>query len=221
MDTEIRKLIDFTTIIKVYDFSSRKTIFGNDNHFSRFVKRDKQISLSMFKKNWQSIWNSFGDSWNKKRQNYRFLYDSFRLFYFSFEQLHLNKVNCINETFGNQNEMLHFNDLSGVNLYGMYYHGKKCIDLLEELNLFNEKHTNLKFLKKFKETRNKLIEHNYNPYGLELQIDPSIWSLVATNSLLEIHIHKSNTERVYDAYVDYYEDYYKFEKSITDIIKEF
>ncbi len=162
-----------------------------------------------------------GSNWNKERQNYRFLYDSFRLFYFSFEQLRLNKVACINEFFKDMFKTLHFNELAGVNLYGMYYHGKRCIDLLKELKLIDENHNNWDFLKKFKETRNKLIEHNHNPYNLNLQIDPSIWSLVATDSLLEINIHKLDNEKAFDAYVDYYEDYYQLEKIITNIIKTF
>ena len=125
--------------------------------------------------------------------------------------------------------MLHFNELTGVCLYGMYHHGKKCIDLLKELKLINENHNNWEFLEKFRETRNKLIEHNYNPEiskgkrrkKLNLQIDPQIWSLGSTDSLLEIHIHKPNIERAFDAYVDYYEDYYQLEKIIVDIIRNF
>jgi len=122
--------------------------------------------------------------------------------------------------------MLHLNELTGVSLYGMYHHGKKCIDLLKALKLIDENHTNWEFLKKFRETRNKLIEHNYNPEiskgkKLNLQIDPSIWSLASTDSRLEIHIHKPDTERAFDVYVDYYEDYYQLEKIITDIIKKF
>lgn len=98
---------------------------------------------------------------------------------------------------------------------------KKCIDLLKALKLIDENHNDWEFLKKFSETRNKLIEHNYNPYGLNLQIDSSIWSLASTDSRLEIHIHKPNIERAFAVYVDYYEDYYRLEKIITDIIKKF
>lgn len=65
------------------------------------------------------------------------------------------------------------------------------------------------------------IEHNYNSHGLNLQIDPLIWSLASTNSFLEIYIHKSDNERAFEVYVDYYEDYYKLEKIIADIIKKF
>jgi hypothetical protein len=56
---------------------------------------------------------------------------------------------------------------------------------------------------------------------VNLQIDPSIWSLASTDSRLEIHIHKPDAERAFDVYVDYYEDYYQLEKIITEIIKKF
>ena len=222
MDSNIKKLIDLTTIVKVDDNTTRKTIFGDEYFVSRFQKdQEQQVNLSDFVDNWKNKWKSFGNNWNGERQNYRFLYDSFELFYFSFEQLRFNKVACINEAFGNKLKMLHFNELTGVSLYGMYHHGKKCIDLLKVLGLIDENYNNWEFLKNFSETRNKLIEHNYNPYGLNLQIDPSIWSLASTDSRLEIHIHKPNIERAFAVYVDYYEDYYRLEKIITDIIKKF
>ena len=85
--------------------------------------------------------------------------------------------------------MFHLNELTGVSLYGMYHHGKKCIDLLKTLRLIDHQHPEQNFVSRFSETRNKLIEHNYNPHGLKLQIHPSIWSLGAANSRLEINIH--------------------------------
>jgi hypothetical protein len=222
MDPDIKKLIDSTTIVKVDDNVSRQTIFGDEYFVSRFQEdQGQQVNLSDFEDNWNNKWKSFGNNWNEERQNYRFLYDSFKLFYFSFEQLRFNKVECINEAFGNRLKMLHLNELTGVSLYGMYHHGKKCIDLLKVLKLIDENHNDWEFLTKFSETRNKLIEHNYNPHGLNLQIDPAIWSLASTDSRLEIHIHKPDTERAFDVYVDYYEDYYQLEKIITDIIKKF
>lgn len=126
MDSNIKKLIDLTTIVKVDDNTTRKTIFGDEYFVSRFQKdQEQQVNLSDFVDNWKNKWKSFGNNWNGERQNYRFLYDSFELFYFSFEQLRFNKVACINEAFGNKLKMLHFNELTGVSLYGMYHHGKK------------------------------------------------------------------------------------------------
>jgi hypothetical protein len=222
MDSDLQRLIDLTTIVKVDDNVSQQIIFGDEHFASRYQRNQElQIDLSTLERNWDTKWRSFGELGRRDRRNYRFLYDSFKLFYFSFEQLRFNKIACVNESLGNKFKMLHFNELTGVNLYGMYHHGKKCIDLLKELRLIDRNHNDREFLKKFGETRNKLIEHNYNPYGLSLQIEPSIWSLASTNSCLEVHIHKPNGERDYDAYVDYYDDYYKLEKVIADIIKTF
>lgn len=221
MDFEIKKLSELTTIVKIFNNTTNKTVLGK-NYLDKFNKNQgKQVNLNTLEPKWEKKWKSFNDSWPPERQNYRFLYHSFRLFYFSFEQLNFNKISCINETFGDKFKMFHFNDISGVGLYGIYHHGKKCIDLLERLQSINKNHNKYKFLNKFKETRNKIIEHNLSPYGLNLRLEPSIWSLVSTNSLLEIHIHKPDKERAFDAYVDYYEDYYKLEKIITDIINKF
>lgn len=221
MDPNIEKLINLTTIIKVDDNLSGEPIFGAD-YISRFQgDQGQQINLNDLENNWNNKWRSFKNSWNEVRQNYRFLYDSFKLFYFSFEQLRFNKVACINETLRNMAKMVHFNELTGVSLYGMYYHGKKCIDLLKLLNLISEKNSDWRFCQKFSETRNKLIEHNFNPSEIPFRLDPSIWSLASTNSLMGISIHTEQRERAYDAYIDYYEDYYQLEKIITDIIKKF
>jgi len=75
-------------------------------------------------------------------------------------------------------------------------------------------------LKQFKETRNKIFEHNFNPSKIDLQIEPLMWSLINTDSWLNILIH-ANTEAVYEAKIDYYEDYYKLESIIVKVIKSF
>ena len=227
MNQDIQKLIDLTTIVKVFNNTSRSVIFGDENYVDQFNqahlhsfqnKRHNQADLSDLEEYWENKWRSLGDSWSKERQHYRFLYDSFKLFCVSFWQMKLNKESSI--TTGDNHKEIHFNELSGASLYGMYDHGNKCIKLLNELNLINANHPKSNFLKKFEETRNKLIEHNYNPNGLSVQIDPSIWSLVSTNSLMEISIH-GTAERAFDVYIDYYEDYYDLEKVISEIIKQF
>ncbi|MFA4843459.1 MAG: hypothetical protein WC632_00725 [Candidatus Margulisiibacteriota bacterium] len=222
MDPDIKKLIDLTTIVKVDDNILRKTIFGDAFYVSRFINNQgQQIILSDLAQNWENKWLSFGELWNGERQNYRFLFDSFKLYYLSFEQLRINKVSCINEAFGDRDKMVDFNQLTGLNMYGMYYHGKKCIDLLIKLKLINENHNDWAFCKKFSETRNKLIEHNFNPNGLSFQIAPSIWSLASTDSLLVTLVHSSSNERAFDVYVDYYDDYYQLERILVNVIRGF
>lgn len=219
MDEDIQKLINSTTIVKVEDNLNRQVIFGDEYYVSRFQRdQGKQIDLSDLVRHWENKWIFFGDSWTKEGQNCRFLYDSFRLFYHSFEQLMRNKADSINATFTDPKKSEYLNNITGVNLYGIYHHGKKCIDLLKELNLINQKHTAWGFCNKYSETRNKLIEHNYNPKGLNMQIDPSLWSLIGTKSLMTIRIHNAK-ERAYDAYIDYYQDYYDLESVISQIIK--
>ena len=57
--------------------------------------------------------------------------------------------------------------------------------------------------------------------GIEDSNRPRNMELRSTDSFLEIRIHTDNQEHVYDVYIDYYEDYYKLEKIISDIIKKF
>jgi len=45
-------------------------------------------------------------------QNYRYLYDAFRFFHFSFGAIRYNMVSCIEEPFKDRNKMLEFNNLS-------------------------------------------------------------------------------------------------------------
>lgn len=220
--SDIEKLIKWTTIIKVEDNKSRKIIFGDEYYVNRFQKgNEKQVNLIELELYWKNKWKSFGDLWNEDRQKFRFLQDSFRFFYLSFEQLRFNKISSISTSFSEQNKSIHFNELAGVSLYGIYHHGKKCIDLLDALKLINKENSSREFIDKFSMTRDKLIEHNHNPWKLKLQLEPSIWSLMSTNSLLEIHIHEPDYERSYDAFVDYYEDYYMLEKVIAKIIRTF
>lgn len=226
MNQDIQKLIDLTTVGMVFDNTSRSMIYGDENYVDRFNQahlrgfesKHRQINLSDLEKYWENKWRLFGNLWSEERQNYRFLYDSFKLFFVSFQQMALNKEASI--TMRDSRKEIHFNELSATSLYGIYHHGKKCIDLLKKLNLLRS-HLDYIFLEKFSETRNKLIEHNFNPLGLNLQIEPHMWSLINTNSLLEVAIHESRQEGSFDIYIDYYEDYFKLEEIIADIVKTF
>lgn len=220
MDTDIQQLIDATTIIKVCDNRNDSVIFGDLYAVSRFSKdQGNQIDLSLLENHWNNKWSSF-DSYTEERQNYRLLYNSFKFFYFSFEQLRFNKISGI-QIIDNTISQQHFNDLTGVNLFSVYFNGKKCIDLLDKLKLLDKNSQDWDFCRRFKETRNKLIEHNHNPLGLDIQIEPFIWSLSSTDSFMEIFINRNLQERIFDVYIDYYEDYYKLERIISNVIQSF
>lgn len=226
MDEEIQNLIDLTTIIRVDNNKTRKVEFGDEyptsrydkNHLTNYTKL-QQIDLGELEEYWNNKWNFFNNKWNEKRQNYRFFYDTFNLFYYSFYQLKLNKGQS--EAFEDREKESLYNQLAGVNLCGIYNYGKKCIDIIKILKLCNilDEDENF-FVAKFTETRNKLMEHNFNPRGFKLKIDPRIWSLTATNSFMDIIIH-GQQEKEYDTIIDYYEDYYKLENILVKIIKKF
>ncbi|MCK5320021.1 hypothetical protein KAJ61_01380 [Candidatus Parcubacteria bacterium] len=227
MDEEIKKLVKITTIVRVDNNTTRKIEFGdeylvsryNKNHLNNYTKL-QQINLEELEGYWNKKWDSFGNKWSNERQNYRFFYDIFQLFYYNFYQLKQNKIASI-QNCHNHDKMTLYNKFVGVNLYGVYNYDKKCIDLVRELDI--EKLLNIKdgeSIKKFSETRNKLLEHNFNPKGFKLRIDPSIWSLAGTHSFMDIIVHRG-IEREYDVQIDYYEDYYKLENILVKIVKKF
>lgn len=221
MNTEIKRLANKTTIIQVINNTTKRVEYGNENITSRYSDHHlKQIDISTLVEHWQNKWDSFGGDWNIERQNYRNLLDTFKMFYHSFYLLKKYKHASIPLDPYDKKFNLYI-ELSGVNLFGMYNHGKKCVDLIEKLEIVKllDKNEN-DYINKFKETRNKLFEHNFNPYGLNITIDPSTWSIASTNSFCDISIHGQN-EREYDVKIDYYDDYYRLENILVKIIKGF
>jgi hypothetical protein len=211
----IQRLIDTTTLVSVESTSKREFIHGVEYPISRFQSdRENKIDPSAVDEMWEEKWQSFGSQWTRQLQDYRFLCDAFLLFRLSFEQLRTNKVLSIYAT--NREEKLRFNNVCGLNLYGVYHHGKKCCDLMKKLKLI--KKADQDSCNRFSETRNKLIEHNHDPREMDVQIEPSIWSLIGTDSFMSVAIH-NDSEGAFEARVDYYEDYYILEKIIMNAIE--
>ena len=85
MNTEIKRLANKTTIIQVINNTTERVEYGNENITSRYSDHHlKQIDISTLVEHWQNKWNSFGDIWNEDRQNYRCLFDTLEMFYYSF-----------------------------------------------------------------------------------------------------------------------------------------
>lgn len=79
------------------------------------------------------------------------------------------------------------------------------------------------FIRQFSETRNKLFEHNHNPRARHLPdliLEPSLWEVISTTSLMTVYIHTTN-EREFEAFIDYYQDYYELERIFVDAVKNF
>lgn len=221
MNEEIKKLVDKTTIIQVINNTSHKIEYGNENITSRYYNHQKQqIDIDTLKEYWIKKWDSFGDKWTEERQLSRFLFDTFQIFYYSFKQLKHNKATTIRmDPYDPQLDV--FIKFSNANLFGVYNYGKKCIDIINKLSLTDIlSDIQIKFVKKFKETRNKIFEHNYNPSGFNMTIAPSTWSMASTNSICKIAIH-SEKEAEYIAKIDYYDDYYNLESILVLIINNF
>lgn len=181
------------------------------------AKCPKQVDLKELEDYWKNKWASFGKQWTKDRQLYRFLHITFKLFYYSFTQLNDNKI--ASEQSENDNKFDYYIHCIAGNLCGVYNFGKKCIDLIKELKEDDKLDNNEKnFIAQFAETRNKIIEHNFNPYNFDYQIDPNFWETLSTNSFLNIKFHES-AENEYECKLDYYQDYFMLENIFTKIIK--
>lgn len=163
---DLEKIKNKTTVAKIKD-NKDKTIHRREDCYTPGYK--EQIKLEDLENYWNDRWDSYNNKWNNERQNYKYFYDSFRLFYYSFYQLQENKkkfyeIGGVSTQMSNKDCNV-IDQLIGVNLFGMYVNGKKCIDLTKELDLLkildnNEK----KFTKKFSTTRNWVFEHNFNLY---------------------------------------------------------
>lgn len=220
LDKGIKKLVNETTIVSIEKRRHRGK--AQRPIVSRFQSdQGQQVDLTMLEPYWKLQFAESGDKRNEQRPMYSFLYDTFKAFYYSFYQLKQNKVSSINSN--NKGEIVLFTELAGANLIGVYASGKKCIDILKVLPLHKKLgDRDVRFLNQFSQTRNWIIEHNYNPRCGELNFktEPIIWSLASTDSRLTVNIHIMNVAE-YTAIVDYYKDYYRLEAIMVKLIKSF
>lgn len=216
INSDLSKLIDITTVVKAEQGRKRVLVYGDEENLSVFNTSPKaqQIDLKKLEVLWKKKWATLGNVWNQERQMYRFFYEAFRLFYYSFYQLQKNKIELI-QTVNDRGKGTY---LCAVNLYGVYHHGKKCIDLLKNMKLVNT--SNMVFCDKFSQTRNKFFEHNQNPKHLKIQNELFSWGVGDTSSFLEINVHGAK-ENEFTVYIDYFQDYFNLENIITDTIKNF
>jgi len=235
---DLKKIENKTTVAKIKE-TTIKTIYKNelikknpylDREDCYTPEYKEQIDLKNIENYWNNKWDSFNGIWSHERQLYKYFYDSFRLFYYSFYQLRENKRKLfipggVSIKMGRQECNL-IEQLIGVNSFGVYMHGKKCIDLIKELKLLkclNEDEK--KFIEKFSKTRNWIFEHNFNPHdskeGLCLSLDPLIWSMKSDNNCLEVNVHSNNSENKFQLIFSYEDDYFQLELILEKIIKSF
>ena len=132
--SDIEWLKDNTTIVQIFDNATHKVVFGDDFHVCRYMRdQGTQIDLQKLEDFWRKKFDSFNLKWCDELQSYRMLYTSFRRLYFSFEHMRRNKIAQFNELRNDKEKLLYFNEIAGLNVHGIYFHGKKCIDILKKL----------------------------------------------------------------------------------------
>jgi hypothetical protein len=213
-------LVKNTTILWVEKFDTQSVVAGSKVEIDRFFfDQCSPVSFSqVLEPLWQERFEKFGTLWDIERQKYRLLYDTMKSFFTSFIGLRLNKVASI-EARDNVQEKLLQGDLAGSHLIQMYMSGKKALDLIDELHISYE----TDFGRRFRQTRNKLFEHNHNldaRYLPDLILEPSVWEVIDTSSQMTVYIHTAN-EREYEAFIDYYKDYYDLEQVFVSVVEGF
>lgn len=203
-------LINKTTIYWITD-SNFQTICGEDKQTRFVTDQGKPVTIEEIEPVWQQIFDSFGSQWNQQRQLYRLLYDQIRLFITSFTFLQVYKFSFLRSLSKDEDSFRQFS----CNLASMYLFGKKAIDLIKEVEpISGDIYTH------FSNTRNLVFEHNYGPNLLRNHIvDPSFFEASGSDSQMRIRIHSVSNEEEYNAFVDYYEDYYQLEKKFIDWLK--
>lgn len=214
---QLEWLVANTTVLWIERNNTHAVVSGVKVEIDRFsLDQGSPVSFShVLEPLWQAKFDSFGDEWNAERQKYRLLYDAMKAFFTSFIGLRLNKVASI-EAIDDTREALLQGELAGSHLIQMYMSGKKSLDLIiRDLGLPVANNLAARFI----ETRNKLFEHNHNPNQLpDLILEPLVWGVMATNSRMTVHIHTTN-EREYDAFIDYYQDYYNLEEVFVNVVQ--
>ncbi len=90
----------------------------------------------------------------------------------------------------------------------IYYTGSKCAKYLLKNFKDDLKENDKEFLNKYKETRNKIFEHNLNPKEYPFIIKILYLTVFSTESELDIEaIYKDKKEE--RGFIDYYDDNYK------------
>lgn len=211
-------LVNNTTILWVEKFDTQSVVAGSKVEIGRFpFDQGNPISFSQtLEPLWQERFAKFGTRWDVERQKYRLIYDTMKSFFTSFIGLRLNKVASINAQDNVQEKLLQ-GELAGSHLIQMYMSGKKALEIMRKLKTSYS----TDFGKRFSETRNNLFEHNHDSRNLpDLILEPLVWEVINTSSQMTVNIHTGN-EREYEAFIDYYQDYYDLEQVFVNFVKNF
>lgn len=91
----------------------------------------------------------------------------------------------------------------------IYYTGSKCAKYLLKNCKSGLTKDEKEFLNKYKETRNKVFEHNLDPKEYPFVIRVFHMSVFSTDSELDIELIDYKDKKVESGFIDYYDDNYK------------
>lgn len=226
--SKLESLFEITTTLKIVD-SSQNIIFGSDNYDNNTnpleLKNKTPIDFNGLTSEWETIWKSFGDQWNQERQLFRYFWGECQDFNLSF-QLYKQSVEqflplVFDKDQSSKEKMLLLGSKGELAIRSIYEYGKQAIDILEKINNTLMSNEEKVFCEKFSGTRNKFLTHYHNASDYpDFIFDPVYWDIMGTGQLLEVKIHLSNKERAYTAYINHYNDYYRLEKILIEVIQK-
>jgi hypothetical protein len=93
----------------------------------------------------------------------------------------------------------------------IYYFGNKCIGYFLDQGKRKSGLTedDWEFIKKYRGTRNKIIEHNLHPIGYEFTVRTHFFSASSTDSELAVDLLYYSRKEYDNGFIDYYDDNYK------------
>lgn len=221
INQKLIKLYSQTTAVYIKD--KLTIVIGNDSF--EWESQPQKLHFKAprefddLKSEWENIWGSFGDSWNHERQLFRYFWEESRCFFQSYSLYRHNHAKFLPTCFSEAVDDLKLRNIFSLNselaIKSMYEYGRQSLILLEKIEGINSKIVNpdLAFSSKFKETRNKFLNHYHDPLNYpEFIFDPVLFSIMGTGSCLEIRVHLPKTkEHVYTIFINHLDDYFKLE----------
>jgi len=226
MEAEFKEKLDslyrITTLVYIKNKSN--LIVGNDlyeweNHPQQLHSKEPKHFEDLTKE-WEIIWRSFGDYWNHERQLFRYFWEECRCFFQSYNLYRANHSKFLQTCFSEDVDDRELRDILSLNaelaIKSMYEYGRQSLILLKKLEtlISTKVNPNIAFSEKFKETRNKFLNHYHDPASYsEFIFDPVLSSVMGTGSCLEIRVHLPQTkEHIYTVYVNHLDDYFRLEE---------
>lgn len=194
------------------DFSNETTFLDNsikdkDYYFSAY---DKPSPVSESLDDVHQLVKSIYDN-NKQPDRYFWdFYSNFFYLFQTFEAHRVEKIGFIEDYWDNDPKNAAIISLES-SISTIYYFGNKCVGYLLDQGKRKTGLTDDEWIciKKYRGTRNKIIEHNLHPIGYEFTVRTHFFTASSTDSELDVDLINYSNKDYAGGFIDYYDDNYK------------